>query len=80
MYKIITLYYKRTGRAVGKSSRMIQIHWMWKFPSLLNSMAKSRYSSIYSENSSLLETRVIKNPEFLFIPSYDITRPILIGF
>ena len=24
MYKIITLYYKRTGRAVGKSSRMIQ--------------------------------------------------------
>ena len=23
MYKIITLYYKRTGRAVGKSSRML---------------------------------------------------------
>lgn len=25
MYKIITLYYKRTGRAVGKSSRMMQV-------------------------------------------------------
>ena len=23
MYKIITLYYKRTGRAVGKSSRIV---------------------------------------------------------